>query len=184
MVLSKQHKLFISTLGAVLLVAAIITALVLYQKQHAVLEETVAVFSNQPGQAPYTDLAGNPVSLEEYLGRVLVVASWASWSPFSEADLSMLKELSKKYSNEEVVFMAINRKETKEQAGRYLSTLDPLDGLIVVLDPRDNFYLAVEGYAMPEVVIYNERGEIVVHERGTASRDIIEKTVDELISGE
>jgi len=48
-----------------------------------------------------------------------VVATWASWSPFSTADLNTLSELSSEFSDEEVVFMAINRKESKEQAARF-----------------------------------------------------------------
>ena len=184
MVITKQQKIVLGVLFAIIVLAAVTTVYVLYQKKHAIREETIAVFSNQPGEAPYSDLLGNPVSLEQYLGRILVVASWASWSPFSQADLLMLNELSQKYSEEQVVFMAINRKETKEQAARYTSTLPPLPGLVVVLDPRDNFYTAVGGYAMPEVVIYNQQGEILVHERGIASRDIIEKTLDELLAVE
>lgn len=184
MVLTKQYKIVLGVLGAVIIVAAAVTAFVLYQKKHAVSEETIAVFSNQPGEAPYTDLLGNPVALTQYLGRVLVVASWASWSPFSEADLKMLNELSDTYSDEQVVFMVINRKETKEQAARYVATLPPLPGLVMVLDPRDNFYSSIDGYAMPEVVIYNTQGEIVVHERGVASREIIETKLRELLAVE
>jgi len=184
MVLTKQQKIVLGILGGIILIAAAVVAFWLYQKQYAVLPETVAVFSNEPGEAPYTDLLGNPVSLPQYLGQVLVVVSWASWSPFSQADLLMLQELSDQYPQEQVVFMAINRKETKEQAARYLSTLPALEGIIVVLDPRDNFYTAVGGYAMPEVVIYTPQGEVAAHERGVAGRDSIEKTVSKLLSGE
>jgi thiol-disulfide isomerase/thioredoxin len=179
--MKKSNLLTLIVLIALLLVAAGATFWYLYQKNHAVLEETTAIFANNPGEAPYSDLLGNEVSLEQHLGKILVVVSWASWSPFSQADLLMLSEMASKYPPEKVVFMAINRKETKEQAARYLNTLPSLPNLVLVLDPRDHFYGAVAGYAMPEAIIYNERGEVEEHFRGVAPKTDIENTLNGLL---
>lgn len=173
----KNHKIIIVGLLVVLVVLAIGTYFIISYNNSRVLDETVAVFSNQSGTEPYTDLNGNEVYLDEYLGKVLVVATWASWSPFSQADLQTLSELSGKFDSTQVVFLAINRKETKEQAARYLTTIPNIQGVILVLDPTDRYYAAVGGYAMPEVVIYNERGEIINHFRGVAPIADIEASI-------
>jgi len=180
--MKKSNLITLIILGLLVLVAGGSTFWYLYQKNHAVLEETAAIFANAEGEAPYSDLLGNEVSLEQHLGKILVVVSWASWSPFSQTDLLMLSELASKYPSEDVVFMAINRKETKEQAARYLNTLPELPNLVLVLDPRDHFYGAVSGYAMPEAVIYNRRGEVVEHFRGIAPKAEIENALDSLLT--
>lgn len=180
--MEKSHKLVLGGLTAVALVAAVGTAYVVYDKKHGIVEEAVSVFSNAPGEAPYSDMLGNAVSLDSYLGKVLVVATWASWSPFSATDLQMLDSLADEIANEEVVFMAINRKETKEQAARFTATQPEFNNLVMVLDPRDHFYTAVGGYAMPEVVVYNRRGEVVLHERGVANRDTIQSAIAQQLS--
>lgn len=180
--MSSYHKKVLGGLFVVLILGAVVTYLFINRDSNQINEETVALFSNPEGEAPYTDLLGNPVSLEQYLGRTLVVATWASWSPFSTADLNTLSELSSEFPAEEVVFMAINRKETKEQASRFLQTLPNLTGVVMVLDPRDAFYLTVGGYAMPEVVVYNRKGGVVEHYRGVANKADIKAAVERAIN--
>jgi len=171
--MSSYHKKVLGGLILLLMLGSIATYFIVTRSTNQINEQTVALFSNPEGEAPYTDLLGNPVSLEQYLGKTLVVATWASWSPFSTADLSMMTELSAEFANREVVFMAINRKESKEQAARFLETLPNIAGVVMVLDPRDAFYLTVGGYAMPEIVIFNSKGEVLEHYRGVADKGSI-----------
>lgn len=180
--MSSYHKKVLGGLVLVLMVGAVATYFIINRSSNQINQDTVALFSNPVGEAPYTDLQGNPVSLEQYLGKTLVVATWASWSPFSTADLTTLKDLSGEFASQEVVFMAINRKETKEQAARFLQTIPEVSGVVMVLDPRDAFYLTVGGYAMPEVVVYNNRGEIVEHYRGVANKADIKATIEQVLS--
>jgi thiol-disulfide isomerase/thioredoxin len=171
--MSSYHKKVLGGLILLLMLGSIATYFIVTRSTNQINEQTVALFSNPEGEAPYTDLLGNPVSLEQYLGKTLVVATWASWSPFSTADLLMMTELSAEFANREVVFMAINRKESKEQAARFLETLPNIAGVVMVLDPRDAFYLTVGGYAMPEIVIFNSKGEVLEHYRGVADKGSI-----------
>lgn len=167
-----------------LLVLALVSYFIISNKKNDIKTETAEIFTNKEGGEPYSDLNGNPVTLNEYLGKVLVVATWASWSPFSQADLEMMNKLATDYDSSKVVFLAINRKETKEQAGRYLSTLPELSKLVMVLDPNDQFYGAVGGYTMPEVVVYSETGDVVLHSRGVANKDEIKKVIEAELSPE
>ncbi len=182
--MSKNHKIVLCALCAVLVAGAIATYLFISHEKNKVLDETVALFSNEFGTLPYTDLNGNEIFLDQYLGKILVVATWASWSPFSQADLQTLSELSSEYSSDDVIFLAINRKETKDQAARYMNSIPEVKGVVLVLDPTDRYYMAVGGYAMPEAVIYNKRGEIVNHLRGVAPKADIKATVDTVISSQ
>ena len=155
----------------------------IYDKKHAVSESTRSIFADSEDDSVYyTDIHGNQISLEQYLGKILVVTSWASWSPFSTTELTALSELSIGYNQEDVVFLAINRKETREQAERFINTLPALNSsLILVLDTRDHFYQSIGGYAMPETVIYDVRGNIVEYAHGTMNKDQIKQKIDSLL---
>lgn len=182
--MEKRHRIVLVVLAVVLVLAALGTGYMVYTQKHAVSEEALLAFSNTPGEAPYSDMLGNAVSLETHLGKVLVVATWASWSPFSAGDLTMLNALAEEFSADTVVFMAINRKESKEQAARFMTTQPEFKNLLMVLDPRDHFYTTVGGYAMPEVVVYSKRGEVVLHERGLANKDEIATAVKDALAAQ
>lgn len=175
--MTKNQKIGAGVLCGILLFCAIVTYVVVSKDKNKIAEDTIALFSNESGTQPYTDLDGNEIFLNEYLGKVLVVATWASWSPFSQADLKTMSELSTEFSADEVVFLAINRKETKEQAMRYLSTIEAVTGVVMVLDPTDRFYAAVGGYAMPEVVVYDQLGAVKSHFRGVAPKADIDISI-------
>ncbi len=168
----------------ILLVAGIFTYTTIKNKSPKINEDTKQIFADDSTDFHYTDINGNEISLEQYLGRVLVVTSWASWSPYSESDLTALNDLSNNYSENEVIFMAINRKETKEMAERFLNTQPEYSNLLLVLDPTDHFYNAVAGYAMPETVIFDQAGEISLHIKGVADTNDIKDQVEILINNE
>lgn len=129
--------------------------------------------------AVYTNLLGDEVNLEDFVGNILVINSWASWSPQSQAELLILQKLAVEYSEKPVVFIAINRKESKEQAGRFMSTLPEVANVTVLIDTTDHFYSAVGGYAMPETIVYRPDGTTSTHIRGMFSEDQLRTTISE-----
>ena len=137
--------------------------------------------SNNP--ASYTDLLGNPVALNDYLGKILIVNVWASWSPFSEQELINLQQIATDYSEKSVAVLAINRKEEIPQVSRFVETLPDLSAITFVIDKTDNYYSAIGGYAMPETVIYNQKGTEVARIRGIVNIDNLKQKIDILLSG-
>jgi thiol-disulfide isomerase/thioredoxin len=126
----------------------------------------------------FTDLSGNEVSFDEHVGRIRVVTSWASWNPFSITDLETLNAVAGSYKDKGVVFLAINRKESKEQAERFLKSLQELPNLEFAIDTKDTFYTSIGGYAMPETVLYDEKGGIAAHKRGTFTEDELKALIE------
>ena len=178
----KSTIFFIFFLLLLLIIAGFFTYNIVKNGKTEVSEETKQIFSDESEDFYYTDINGNEISLEQYLGRVLVVMSWASWSPYSANDLKQLNELAGNYDESDVIFMAINRKENKEMAERFLNTIPNPDNLLLVLDPTDNFYKAVAGYAMPETVIFDEQGEISLHVKGVADTADIKSNIELILS--
>lgn len=125
----------------------------------------------------FTDIDGEPVSLNDYLGKVLVVNSWASWSPQSAQELATLAELTDLFVENDVVVLAINRAEPKETAQAFLRSLAVTDSVVLLLDAEDTFYQNIGGYAMPETLFYDTEGNIIFHKRGPLqSSEIVQYT--------
>ena len=175
---TKKQSLLLIVLGVLLLIAIIATLYIVIARQNAVSEETKNIFAGVEDRITYTDVNGAELTLENFLGQVLVVTSWASWSPFTAADLTSLDLIAKDYPDDEVTFMAINRKETKDQAARLLSTLPEFPELMIIIDTEDHFYHSVAGYAMPETIVFNKKGEIVLHQRGALTAAEVRQAID------
>ena len=131
----------------------------------------------------YTDLEGNPVTFDQYKDKVRIVNAWASWCPFCVQELPDFEELAIEFSSDEVVVIAINRKESKEQAARFLKSISSTDHIQMILDPGDAFYTSIGGFSMPETVFYDKEGNVSTHKRGFMSLDemrtLVQKALDE-----
>lgn len=144
-----------------------------------------ALFGGEGSEDRYTSVTGATVSVAELVGeQSLYINSWASWSPLSRDELIALNQVAGEYKDRGITFIALNRKEPKEQAERYLATLPPLDNLMVVIDSVDHFYSHVGGYAMPETLIYNKGGDLWRHERQPQTADMMRSTLDDFLQAE
>jgi len=181
----KQSMIIISIIIALLIIAGMVTFSVLRQQGTELRNDAQSdLLGSEDEQAVYTDLLGNPVSLENYAGKVLIINSWASWSPFSQTELTSLQTLASEFRDAPAVFLGINRQEPREQATRFVETLPNISLVTIVIDTTDHFYKAIEGYAMPETIIYNADGTTSRHIRGTFNeselRSIIQTSVDSI----
>ena len=182
--MSRQNKVFIAGLIVVALLVSALTFYIRYERSNEISEETQRLFAGEAERVTYTDTVGNPVGLEQYLGKVLIVTSWASWSPFTTTDLTQLNDLMTKYDRSKVVALGINRMETRDQAQRYMMTMPEFSNVVLVIDTADHFYKSVGGYAMPETLVFNQKGEIIEHIRGAIVKDSLEVLVDSLLEQE
>ncbi len=132
----------------------------------------------------FIDLDGNAIDFKQYEGKVRVVTLWASWNPFSAAELQNFEAVAQQYLNQEIVIIALNRNESKEQAQRFLNTLSKFSHLVFAIDQNDSFYTSVGGYAMPETLFYDSVGNITFHKRGTLSVDELKQHIDDAIKAQ
>lgn len=134
------------------------------------------------GTAPYTDINGTPVSLEDYFGRVLVVHAWASWCPDCAITLPLLAGVTSQYPDEDVVVLAINRAEPQTTAVAFLKSINATDGVTLLLDPEDRFYERSAGFSMPETVVYDRSGNVVAHLRGRITAEQATRAIDKALA--
>lgn len=128
------------------------------------LENDLKVIEPDDGQM-YTDLSGNPVNLHNFRGKPIIINSWATWTPFSQTELPILARLAHTYA-QDIYVLAINRMEQVGTVRSFLSVYPVSEDFHVLLDPSDHFYTSINGYAMPETLVYDKDGVKVYHARG------------------
>lgn len=126
-----------------------------------------------------TDYAGEPVRMSAFRNKVMVAYAWASWCPYCAAELENLGRL-KEIFGDEVQIVAVNRGEPLAVAKSYTDTLKTA-GVVLLLDPEDSYFKSIGGYAMPETVFINDRGEILFHQRGPMQFDEVTEKIRQLI---
>ncbi len=164
-----QRKYYIKPIAilvCIICVCAILTYLYLQIPNDAPNADSVKDLQASAGHV-FTDLQGTAITFEPFEGKVRVVNSWASWTPFSVQELRDLEQLASEVSKDEVAVLAINRKEPKEMAIQFLGTIFKFENITFMIDVSDYFYNSVGGFAMPETIFYDKKGSVVYHARGS-----------------
>ena len=169
-------KSHVITLVGLLVVIIAVSGLAYYlhvrEYKNSINEANKTLF-NPDATAAYVDMKGEQASLDSYKGSIMIVNDWASWSPYAVDELPLLEKIAAEFANKHVAVLAVNRKETNDQAQRFLNTLAPLPHVKVIIDTKDYFYGASGGYAMPETLIYNQDGVLIDHIRGVLQYDTL-----------
>ena len=112
----------------------------------------------------FRDYSGREVALSDFLGKNVIVNSWASWCPFCGDELKDLAELKREFGDLDVI--AVNREEVLDTSKKYSDALGLYDDLIFLLDPGDSFYRSIGGFSMPETIFVDKAGFVKYHKRG------------------
>ncbi len=173
----------IITLGVMAAVIIVVLLYILFRDQSLVQKnnETPAATALLPEDAEsFTTLSGEPTSVADSFGEVIVASSWASWCPQCTGDFPKLGEIAAEFKDKDVVVYAVNRGEDAYSAERYLNTIQKPEHVEFLLDQSDYFFKNSEGYAMPETIVYNKKGEVVLHQRGELRADELKDTLKKL----
>lgn len=130
----------------------------------------------------FTNYNGETVRLSDIEGP-LVINTWAAWCPFCVKELADFVAVQKELghgASDRVVFIAINRAESRETAKEFTDGLGISNDLVFLLDPEDSFYRAIGGFAMPETIFVKADGTIHLHKRGPMPVEEIRQRVNEL----
>lgn len=111
------------------------------------------------------DYDGKTVRLADFVGKPLVINSWAAWCPFCRKELVDFAAVQKEFGDK-VIIIAVDRAETLDIAKKYTDELGVTGDMVFLLDPSDGFYQSIGGFSMPETVFVNPNGDIVFHKRG------------------
>lgn len=173
----------------ILLIVLVVTVLVIISVTYyftrdnfQIPEPTVSerVFSSNAGNGKvkvFENLEGQPVNLEVYESKTVVITTWASWCPPCQNSLVKANELATEIKEENVDVLAVNRMEGISMANAFLKTLPSLENLIIIIDNRDQIFTETGGFTIPETMVLNSRGELIYQEKNTFTKDKIIEAV-------
>lgn len=144
------------------------------------LFNTDGVRESTPDKLPQVsvqDMRGDDISLTEFVGKPLVVNSWAVWCPFCRRELPDFAALQVEFPN--ITVIAVDRAEPIEIVREYTDELGITHALTLLLDPNDDFYRAIGGFSMPETIFVDKSGSIVFHKRGIMTLDEMRVVVNQ-----
>jgi len=171
-----------NTLIAVVIMCAVLAGAFLFSRQFM----RVPKATQDPGVfGAYSlilkDYDGKEVHLYEYRRKVLIAYAWASWCTYCGAELENLSKEKGLYGSE-VQIVAINRAESRQDAKNFTDKLNLSFPIVFLLDPEDQFFKTIGGYAMPETVFIDEKGEIDFHQRGPIKIEEVDKKIQEVLN--
>jgi peroxiredoxin len=143
-------------------------------------------FSIVPAQVDFaapkltlTDLSGKSVSLDDYLGSVVLVNLWATWCPPCKEELPALQAFYQKHKVEDFMLIGIDQEETLEVVKPFVVEF----GLTfpVWLDENYQAERKFNTESLPSSFVIDRTGRVRLMWFGGVSEEFLEKYVTNII---
>jgi len=130
-------------------------------------------------QLVLTDLQGKPVSIEDYLGQVILVNNWATWCPPCKTEMPELQEYYAAHASKGFVVIAIESGEPADQVASFIKEY----GLSfpVWLDPLGTALKIFQNWNLPSSYVIDRDGMIRLSWTGAINQPTLEQYVTPLL---
>ena len=138
----------------------------------------------EPGDVSGETIDGEPVSLSDYEGQVVVVNVWGSWCTPCRAEAPMLAEAARDLRSDDVAFLGIDSRDPSESAARaFVRTFDiPYPS---IYDQEGRTLLAFRGTlapsSIPSTVVIDREGRVAASVLGEITRTTLDDLVEEAL---
>ncbi|MGZ8737967.1 MAG: TlpA family protein disulfide reductase [Nocardioides sp.] len=137
----------------------------------------------QPGEVSGETIDGEPLSLDDYAGQVVVVNVWGSWCAPCRAEAPMLAEAARDLEKDDVAFLGIDSRDLNEtQARAFVRRFEiPYPS---IYDQQGRTLLAFRGTlvpsSVPATVIIDREGRVAASVLGEITRTTLYDLVEEV----
>jgi len=106
----------------------------------------------------------NPLEIQDYAGRVLLVDFWASWCGPCRLSMPWLNQINTRYSGRGLEIVGVNVDEDTANARAFLDTFPA--NFDIIYDPEGRYarYFALQ--AMPTSILFDRNGEEISRHNG------------------
>lgn len=126
-----------------------------------------------------TTLGGDPVSLADYLGNVVLVNLWATWCPPCREEMPTLEAFYEKYKSEGFILIGINQGETLPQVNPFATEFKLT--FPIWLDTGSEAGRVFETMNLPSSYVIDRAGRVRLMWIGGISKKNLEKYVPDII---
>jgi peroxiredoxin len=125
------------------------------------------------------DLQGNPVSLSDFQGEVLLINNWATWCPPCRQEMPDFQAYFDEHRDEGFQIVAIEAGQPAEEVQNFVDDLGL--NFIVLLDPENESLTTFQNSSLPNTWIIDRRGHLRLAWLGSINLDTLEKYVTPLL---
>ena len=122
---------------------------------------------------------GSVSTLNDYVGKPLVVNFWAEWCPSCVAEMSSAFKPVRESLDGEVTFIGVNIQDSRERA---LGLLEQTDvGWVSVENQDGSLWTELGGLAMPFTVFIDADGVVADRHNGPLNESLLRQRIEEKI---
>ncbi len=148
--------------GCLLLLAALLLAVGGTQAASAGASAKRGLARGQlPPPVHASDLDGKPQSLDQYIGKVVVLHFWATWCPYCRMEIPKLKRVHQEMADKGVVVLAVSMDEDTDKLLQFVAASEiPYP---VIADAKQNFTLAesYQIFGIPVTYVIGRDGHLL-----------------------
>jgi cytochrome c biogenesis protein CcmG, thiol:disulfide interchange protein DsbE len=122
-----------------------------------------------------TDLEGNPTSLADLRGQVVLINNWATWCPPCREEMPELEAFYQQYKESEFTLVAIDAGEPAADVQQFVTRYSL--SFPVWLDPDQQSLRAFRNPALPSTYVIDREGIVRLAWSGAITREILESYV-------
>jgi len=123
---------------------------------------------------------GNPVSLADYKGKVVLLNFWGTWCPPCRQEMPSMEHLYKRLHDKGFVVLAVNQTETSEDVFIYTSQLSVTPTFEILYDKKSDVAAEYRVVGLPTTYLIDKKGNI--RYRAVGGRDFDSPRVEQQIS--
>ncbi len=139
----------------------------------------------EPGEVAGETLDGEPISLEDYEGKTVVVNVWGSWCAPCRAEAPDLTAASEELADDGVEFLGINSRDLDRAAAQAFQRRFEVP-YPSIYDQQGKTLLAFRGTlspnAIPSTVVIDDQGRVAASVIGEVSRSTLVGLVEDVIA--
>ena len=125
------------------------------------------------------DVQGNPASLADYAGQIVLINHWATWCPPCKAEMPVLQAYYDAHRRQGFAVIAIESGEPLEEVAAYAQMTSLT--FPVWVDPQESAMQAFKTYTLPSSYVVDRRGQVRLAWNGPINRAMLEKYVTPLL---
>jgi len=141
----------------------------------------------EPGEVAGETLEGEPISLEDFEGRTVVLNVWGSWCAPCRAEAPDLVAASEELADDDVEFLGINSRDLDRAAAQAFQRRFEVP-YPSIYDQQGKTLLAFRGTlspnAIPSTVVIDAEGRVAASVIGEVSRSTLVGLVEDVMAGE
>jgi thiol-disulfide isomerase/thioredoxin len=112
------------------------------------------------------DMDGEPHSLADYRGQVVLINFWATWCPPCRKEMPSLEALYQELKGEGFTVLALNQWESEELVFPFLGQLDVYPTFPILFDPESEIAEAYGVKGLPASFVVDPEGRVVYRALG------------------